>query len=129
MVKHTQTVRRRFVDDLFECGWLFCGVGAEKVKPGDTCTNQPLSIAHQIYKSFDVGHEVRSVFLDMSRAFGKIYHIGLFFKLKQNGISSSFLSTPTDFLKLRKQRMVNSQLFSWSSIESGIPQWSILDDD
>ena len=32
-------------------------------KPGDSCTNQLLSITHQIYKSFDDGHEVRSVFL------------------------------------------------------------------
>ena len=27
-------------------------------KPGDSCTNQLLSIMHQIYKSFDDGHEV-----------------------------------------------------------------------
>ena len=27
-------------------------------KPGDSCTNQLLSITHQIYKSFDDGHEV-----------------------------------------------------------------------
>ena len=32
-------------------------------KPGDSCTNQLLSITHQIYKSD--GHEVRSVFIDM----------------------------------------------------------------
>ena len=31
--------------------------------------------------------------------------------------------TLTDFLKLRKQRVVlNSQMSSWSNIESGIPQ-------
>ena len=41
-------------------------------KPGDSCTNQLLSISHQIYKSFEGGHEVRSVFLDMSRAFDKV---------------------------------------------------------
>ena len=29
-------------------------------KPGDSCTNQLLSITHQIYKSFDDGHEVLS---------------------------------------------------------------------
>ena len=27
-------------------------------KPGDSCTNQLLSIMNQIYKSFDDGHEV-----------------------------------------------------------------------
>ena len=29
-------------------------------KPGDSCTNHLLSITHQIYKSFDDGHEVHS---------------------------------------------------------------------
>ena len=82
-------------------------------KPGDSCTNQLLSIMHRIYKSFNDGHEVLSVFLDMSKAFDKVWHMGLVFKLKQNGISGNLLSTLTDFLKLRKQRVVlNGQLSS-----------------
>ena len=32
MVKHTQTIRRQFADELFECVWPFCGIGAERVK-------------------------------------------------------------------------------------------------
>ena len=96
-------------------------------KPGDSCVNQLLSITHQIFQFLDNGHEVRSVFLDMSKAFDKVWHKGLIFKLKQNGISGNLLSTLTDFLTLRKQRVVlNSQLSSWSNIESGVPQGSIL---
>ena len=38
-------------------------------KPGDSCINQLLSITHEIYSSFDDGFEVRSVFLDISKAF------------------------------------------------------------
>ena len=30
-------------------------------KPGDSCINQLLSIAHDIYKSFDYGYEVRTI--------------------------------------------------------------------
>ena len=40
-------------------------------KPRHSYINQLLSITHQIYKSFDDGHEVRSVFLDISRDFDK----------------------------------------------------------
>ena len=46
-------------------------------KPGDPCINQLLSIAHEIYKSFDDGFEVRSVFLDISKAFDKVWHDGI----------------------------------------------------
>ena len=28
MVNHTQTIRRQFVDELFESDWPFCEVGA-----------------------------------------------------------------------------------------------------
>ena len=86
-----------------------------------------MSITHQTYKSFDDAHEVLSVFLDISKAFDKVRHMGLIFKLKQNGISGNLLSTLTDFLKLRKQRvMLNGQLSSWPNIEAGVPQGSIL---
>ena len=27
-VKHTETIRRQFADELFECVWSFCGIGA-----------------------------------------------------------------------------------------------------
>ena len=61
-------------------------------KPGDSCINQLLSITHEIYKSFDDGLEVRSVFLDISKAFDKVWHEGVIFKLKQNGISGDLLN-------------------------------------
>ena len=32
MAKLTQTIRRQFVDELFECVWPFSGIGAKKVK-------------------------------------------------------------------------------------------------
>ena len=67
-------------------------------KPGDSCINQLLSITHEIYKSFDDGLEVRSVFLDISKAFDKVWHEGAILKLKQNDISGDLLNILTDFL-------------------------------
>ena len=51
-------------------------------KPGDSCINQLLSITHEICSSFDEGFEVRSVFLDISKAFNKVW-ILLYFNLSK----------------------------------------------
>ena len=48
---------------------------------GDSYINQLLSITHEIYKSFDDGYEVRGVFFDISKAFDKVWHNGLIYKL------------------------------------------------
>ena len=41
-------------------------------EPGDPCINQILSITNEIFAPFDNGLEVRSVFLDISKAFDKV---------------------------------------------------------
>ena len=96
-------------------------------KPGDPCTNQLISITHEIYQSFDDGFEVRGVFLDISKAFDKVWHDGLIYKLKQNGVAGDLLDTLTNFLNERKQRVVlNGQYSTWTNVEAGVPQGSIL---
>ena len=81
-------------------------------KPGDSCINQLLSITHEIYNSFDEGLEMRSVFLDISKAFDKAWHKGLLFELSQNGISGNLLDLLSSILSDRKQRvLLNGQTF------------------
>ena len=71
-------------------------------KPGNSCINQLLSITHEIYSSFDEGLEVRSVFLDISKSFGKVRHDGIIFKLTQNGIAGNLLKPFTWLFKWKK---------------------------
>ena len=54
---------------LFHQIWLNLGILV--FKPGDSCINQLLSITNEIFQSFAEGFEVRSVFLDISKAFDK----------------------------------------------------------
>ena len=75
-------------------------------KQGGSCICQLLSITHEVYQSFDNGFEVWDIFLDISKTFDNVWHKGLIFKLKQNGVTSDLLNILTDFLKERKQRVV-----------------------
>ena len=48
----------------------------------DSCINQLLAITHEIIEVFGCNPplEVRSVFLDISKAFDKVWHEGLLYK-------------------------------------------------
>ena len=50
--------------------------------PGDFCVNQLVSVTHEIYKSFDEGHEL-VCFRDISKAFDNVWHDGIICKLTQ----------------------------------------------
>ena len=45
-------------------------------------------------------------FSDISKAFDRVWHDGLLFKLQKNGISGKILLLLKDFLKSRKQQVV-----------------------
>ena len=66
-------------------------------RPGNSCTNQLLSIAHEILSAFDNGHEVRGVFLDIFEAFDRVWY---------EGISGELITLIKDFLSCRKQRVL-----------------------
>ena len=92
--------------------------------PGDSCVAQLLLITHEIYKSFDCNPPTdrRGIFLDISKAFDKVWHEGLIFKLKTYGIDGDLLKLLINYLEDRKQRVVlNGQTSSWNNILSGIP--------
>ena len=76
--------------------------------PNDSCINQLISITHNIYRAFDANPslEVRGVFLDLSKAFDKVWHVGLLYKLKSNGINGNALQLIKSFLHNRSQRVV-----------------------
>ena len=89
--------------------------------------NQLIDIYNTFCKALDEGKEVRAIFCDVSKAFDRVWHKGLLYKLKRAGITGSLLSWFTNYLNNRSQRVVlPGACSSWKSIKAGVPQGSIL---
>ena len=75
-------------------------------KKNDSTINQLLKIIHQIYQDVNDGNDTCLVFLDVSKAFDKVWHEGLLFKIKQMGITSSLLDWLQSYISERHQKVV-----------------------
>ena len=98
-------------------------------RANDSCINQLISITHEIYRAFNCNPslEVRGIFLDLSKAFDKVWHQGLLFKLESFGIRGKLLNLLENYLSNRFQRvLLDGQESSWLAIKAGVPQGSIL---
>ena len=94
-------------------------------RSGDSSINQLLSITNYIFQAFDCNppHDVRSVFLDLSKAFDRVWHDGLIYKLQLHGVSGPLLALIQSFLTNHKQRTVlNGKCSNWKEITAGVPQ-------
>ena len=59
----------------------------------------------------------------MSKAFDKVWHDGLLFKLQRNGIEGQLLQLFKSNLSNRKQPVVvNGFESEWGLVEAGVPQ-------
>ena len=73
-------------------------------RSGDSSVNQLLAIVHTISAAFDCNPtlDVRSVFLDISKAFDCVWHKGLTYKLRRYEVSGNLLCLIQSFLANRK---------------------------
>ena len=67
------------------------------------------------------------VFLDVAKAFDKVWHEGLAFKIKQMGITGSLFELLKSYISERYQKVVlNGMESHLYFLEYGVPQGSIL---
>ena len=86
-----------------------------------------LFITQKISNALDDKHDACIVFLDVSKAFDKVWHKGLLFKLNQMGITGNALKWIESNLSDRFQRVVVNVCSSqWLYKNSDLPQGSIL---
>ena len=75
----------------------------------------------------DEGQPLDIIFLDFRKAFDRVPHERLLFKLKKMGIQGRLLAWIESFLGNRKQWVVLNQTVSkWRRVYSGVPQGSVM---
>ena len=73
--------------------------------------------------------DVRIVFCDQSKAFGRFWHQGLLYKLKCIGVTGDLLRWFQSYLhnRSREQRMIiQGSSSQWGKIPAGAPQGAVL---
>ena len=98
-------------------------------RSGDGTLYQLLAMSHELHEALDNGHDMRIVFMDMSKAFDKVWHKGVIFKLKRKGIDGLLLKWFISYLENRFQRVViDGQSSVELPVQTGVPQdpWFFL---
>jgi hypothetical protein len=96
-------------------------------KKGDGAINQLIYITHKIYEELERKNDVHFVFLDFSKAFDKVWHKGLIYKLRKMGINGHLLGLLENYLSERTQKVVISGIKSdHQPVRAGVQQGSIL---
>ena len=95
--------------------------------PGHSTVYQLLETYHTIIKNIDEGKFCCMVFCDLSKAFDRVWHKGLLFKLKTYGLCGNILTWIESYLCNRRQKVMYKDIFSCNrNINAGVPQGSVL---
>ena len=97
---------------------------------GNSCVSQLVSSTHDIYKRFDCNAplDARGIFVDISKAFDKIWHDGSILKLQTYDIDGNLRKLLKSYLKDPEERVVLfGQMFSRKNILAGVLQGCLLE--
>ena len=96
-------------------------------RQGRSCTTQLLDIMEIWTKILDEGKAFDCVYLDFAKAFDKVPHARLGYKIEHYGIKGSLLNWIKNFLNNRHQAVtINASTSKTLPVSSGIPQGSVL---
>ena len=92
-----------------------------------SCESQLLVTVNDIARAINNNMQVDAAILDFSKAFDKVAHKHLIYKLDYYGIRGNLLNWLTSFLQNRSQEVVVEGINSTScNVTSGVPQGSVL---
>ena len=95
--------------------------------PKNSTVHQLIELYNSIINALEKKELSCFVFCDFSKAFDKVWHKGLLFKMKSYGIDGNLHKWFSSYLQNRRQRVVMKDSFSsFSTVQAGVPQGSVL---
>lgn len=92
-----------------------------------SCESQLILTIQDLAAALDDGEQIDAILLDFSKAFDKVPHRRLLYKLDHYGIRGNTLQWISSFLTDRSQRVVVENQSSTSApVTSGVPQGSVI---
>ena len=80
------------------------------LKAGVSCINESISIAHQIYKSYNDGYELKVIFLDIVESIWERMAPKSLHELRQNSLSGELSKNLAGFLEnINQTAILNDQ--------------------
>ena len=96
-------------------------------RSGRSCESQLLITIHDLAQNLDEGKQTDVILLDFTKAFDKVPHNRLCYKLSLYGIRGSLLLWIKNFLTGRTQQVVvNGHISDHTEVTSGVPQDSVI---
>ena len=96
-------------------------------RKGRSCLTNLLEFLHENKDKVDQGIPVHVIYLDFAKAFNKVPHMRLLYKLEKYGINADIVRWIKTWLSGRRQRVViGGEHSEWEEVWSGVPQGSVL---
>ena len=92
-----------------------------------SCDSQLISFAHEVYDNLEHGNQTDIIVMDFSKAFDKVDHNKLIYKLSALGVHHLTTRWINSFLQCCTQRVrIDGCTSDTLPVIYGVPQWSVL---